>query len=159
MGRFTLIIALLICSNLTAQIQVGTYKITRAKIVGWSVCAVAGAADGAVEGFEFDGRKSFERKYGVDKFGYFGSQSWRRVYVVGEPRNGFKSRFADQIGAFDFYHHADDVRKFGYITGGVVVGIGGAKKNTKWWHYAIDFGVSFGISAATKSAAMYWIRH
>lgn len=151
--------SLVVIFCLFATLAQAQYRITKAKIVGWSICAVGGASDGMVEGYTFDGRKSFERKYGVDPHGYFGSESWRMVYRAGEPANGFKSQFHQTVGAWDFYHHADDLRKVGYIGGGVVVGIGGAKTNTKWWHYGIDFAVSFAVSATTKAAAMHWIRN
>ena len=153
MERFLLII-LLLCS-LSTQAQ---YRITRAKIAGWGMVAVAGAADGAVEGFGFDGRTSFERKFGVSKMGYFGSESWKRAYKDGNPDNGFKSDFVRIIGAQDFYHHADDLRKIGYISGGVIIGINGHKTNTKKWYYIIDFAAAFAISATTKSLSMRWIR-
>ena len=135
-----------VCS-LSAQ-----YRITRGKIAGWSALAVAGFADGAVEGFEFDGRRSFERKYNVSETGYFGTRSWERAY---QTRNLYTRYF----GAWDFYHHADDVRKVGYISGGITIGISGAKNNSKWWHYAVDFGASLAISGMSKAAGMYWIRH
>jgi hypothetical protein len=136
-----------------------TYKITRTKIVGWSLVAVGGAADGLLEGYLHDGRTSFERKWKVSKTGFWGSESWRSVYVGGNPENGFKSDFIRWTGANDFYHFADDTRKIGYITGGVTLGIGGTKANTKWWHYAVDFGISFAASAISKSAAYYYIRN
>lgn len=84
------LILLLLCS-LSAQAQ--QYRITRAKIAGWGVLAVAGAADGMVEGYEFDQRKSFERKYNVKKTGYFGSKSYLSAYKDGIQANGFKSGF------------------------------------------------------------------
>ena len=120
--------------------------------------AVAGAADGMVEGYEFDGRKSFERKFGVSKTGYFGSESWKRAYKDGNPDNGFKSDFARIMGAQDFYHHADDLRKIGYLSGGVVIGAQ-HRKNTKKWHTVADFAIGFAVSSITKSAAMWWIRN
>lgn len=135
-----------------------SYKINAEKIAGWSGLFIAGAADGAKEGFTFDNRKSFERKYGVNPYGYFGSESWRMVYRNGDPVNGFKSPAHSWAGAQDFYHHADDLKKYGYIAGGFTVAIGGSRVNTKWWHYALDFGISFGVSAFSKAAAMHWIR-
>jgi hypothetical protein len=119
---------------------------------------VGGAADGMVDGYEFDQRKSFERKYNVSKTGYFGSESWRMVYRNGDTEQGFKSGFHRNMGAFDFYHHADDLRKIGYISGGVIIGINGRKTNTKKWYYIIDFAAAFAISATTKSLSMRWIR-
>lgn len=147
--------ALLILCSLSAQAQ---YRITRTKIAGWAFCAVGGIADGLCEGYEFDQRRSFERKYNAKKTGYFGSQSWKRAYKGNNPDNGFKSDFVRIMGAQDFYHHADDLRKIGYISGGVVVGIGGNKINSKKWYYIIDFAASIAISATTKSLSIRWIR-
>ena len=151
--RTAALILLLLCS-LSAQAQ---YRITRAKLAGWSMVAVAGAADGAVNGYEFDGRKSFERKFNVSKTGYFGSQSWKRAYKGNNPDNGFKSDFVRIVGAQDFYHHADDLRKIGYLSGGVVLGLN-AHRNTNKWHTVADFAIGFAVSSITKSAAMWWIR-
>jgi hypothetical protein len=155
------ILAVLVFFATTANaqlFQIGTYKVTKTKVAGWGITAVGGALDGILEGYAFDGRKSFERKYGVSKYGYFGSESWRNVYIQGNPENGFKSPLHGWAGAWDFYHHADDGRKLGYIGGSIILGIGGAKLNNKWWHYAADFTISFAISAAAKSAGMYYIR-
>lgn len=152
--RNAALVLFLLCS-ISAQFQ---YRITRAKLAGWGVLAVAGVADGMVEGYEFDQRKSFERKYNVSKTGYFGSQSWKRAYKGNNLDNGFKSGFVKTFGAQDFYHHSDDLRKLGYISGGVVIGINGTKTNSKKWYYIIDFAAGFAISAATKSASMRWIR-
>ena len=152
--RNAALILLLLCS-LSAQAQ---YRITRAKLAGWGMVAVAGVADGMVEGYEFDRRKSFERKYGVSKTGYFGSQSWKRAYNGNNPDNGFKSDFVRIMGAQDFYHHADDIRKVGYLSGGVVIGTQ-HRKNTKKWHTVADFAIGFAVSSLTKSAAMWWIRN
>lgn len=154
MGRFPLIFfALLNVCSLSAQ-----YRITRGKIAAWSVLAVAGFSDGAVEGYEFDGRQSFERKYNVQPVSFFGSESWKLAYHNNDPEQPKKPLWS-VIGAPDFYHLADDVRKGGYISGGIVIGISGAKSNSKWWHYAVDFGASLAISGMSKAAGMYWIRH
>lgn len=131
---------------------------TAGKAVGYGLLIVAGFADGAVEGYEFDGRKSFERKWGKDPHGFWGSQSWRMIYNDGDPNQGKKSAFSYWLGARDFYHTADDLRKYGYISGGLCIGIGGAKQNRKWWHYALDAGIGFGLSAAAKSGGMKWVR-
>jgi hypothetical protein len=77
-----------------------TYKITRTKIVGWSLIAVGSAFDGLLEGYLHDGRTSFERKWNVSKTGFWGSESWRFVYVGGNPEKGFKSDFIRWTGAF-----------------------------------------------------------
>jgi hypothetical protein len=136
-----------------------SYKITRTKIAAWSLCAAGGVADGLLEGYLHDGRTSFERKWNANKTGFFGSESWRMVYKLGDPEKGFKTPLHGWLGASDFYHLTDDTRKIGYLTGGITLGIGGAKVNQKWWHYAVDFGASLTISALSKSAAYYYIRN
>ena len=150
--------AILIFSLLNVCSVSAQYRITRGKIAGWSAAAVSGAVDGVLEGYEFDGRKSFESKYNVSETGYFGSESWRRAYKNNDPEQGHKNLYSQTFGAWDFYHHADDARKIGYISGGIVIGMSGAKSNSKWWHYAVDFGIGFAVSGATKAAGMYWIR-
>lgn len=150
----TALLALILLCSLSAPAQ---YRITRTKVAGWALCAVGGAADGAVEGFHLDYRRSFERKYNVSKTGYFGSKSWLSAYKDGVQANGFKSDFVRIVGAHDFYHHADDLRKIGYLSSGVVVGLN-ANKNTNKWHTVADFAIGFAVSSITKSVAMQWIR-
>lgn len=134
------------------------YKITWGKVAGWSALAVGGFADGAVEGYEFDDRQSFVRKWNVDPNGFWGPESWRLAYKNGNPDDGHRNLFTKVYGAPDFYHVADDVRKFGYITGSISIGISGEKKNGKWWHYAIDLGVSIIVSSSAKRMGMAWVR-
>jgi hypothetical protein len=134
------------------------YKINRAKIIGWTSLTVGGFLDGALEGYGFDGRRSFERKWGADPYGFFGSESWRKIYVEGKPEMGVKSNFHNWLGAVDFYHVADDSRKLGYIGGGISLGIGGCQVNKKWWHWAIDVGASVIVSSTAKSIGMKWVR-
>ena len=152
--RTAALILLLLC-GLSAQAQ---YRITRAKLAGWGMVAVAGVADGMVEGYTIQYRKSFERKFNVSKTGYFGSQSWLSAYKDGNVDNGFKSDFVRVMGVQDFYHHADDLRKIGYLSGGVVIGTQ-HRKNTKKWHTVADFAIGFAVSSITKSASMWWIRN
>lgn len=137
----------------------GYYRITAPKVIGWGITSLGGFVDGVLEGYQFDGRKSFERKWGADPYGFWGSQSWRMIYRDGDPANGPKSKMGEWLGAKDFYHVADDTRKLSYLGGSVLVGIGGANVNAKWWHYFIDFGVSFAASAFAKSQGMEWVRH
>jgi hypothetical protein len=121
------------------------YRISKQKLWGWGIVAAAGFVDGVTEGYEFDGRKSFERKFGVSPTSYAGSRSWEAQHY----RN-FKT---------DFYHNADDARKIGYIGGSICIGIGGAKVNTRWWHHAVDFGLGLLISGFAKSRGMNWVRY
>jgi ABC-type maltose transport system permease subunit len=134
------------------------YKFNKQKVIGLSVMSLGAAFDGAVEGYEFDGRTSFERKFGASKEGFWGSQSWRRAYTDGDPEKGFKSGFDKWSGAFDFYHTADDVRKIGYICGGVTFGIGAAKSNRKFRHWLLDTIIISTTTSVFKSASMRWVR-
>lgn len=153
------VVYVLIFASFVGAANAQTYRITPAKITGWGISVIGGAADGMVEGYTFDGRTSFERKWNASRYGFWGSESWRMVYRNGQPEQGFKTPLHNWAGAADFYHVADDTRKFGYISGGILIGIGGAKVNTKWWHYAADFGIGFTLSAISKAGAMYWIRN
>jgi len=134
------------------------YKVTTGKAIGWATIAVAGFADGALEGYQFDGRKSFERKWNADPNGFWGSQSWRMIYNEGNPELGVKSKLHKWVGAMDFYHVADDIRKVGYIGGGISLGIGGAKATQNWKHWLLDIAITSVISSGAKSAGMKWVR-
>ncbi len=129
------------------------------KLVGYALVGFGGLKDGLVEGYEFDGRTSWERKRGVDPYSQRGSQSWRLAYVDGDPELGFKSKFVEWHGAWDWYHRNDDYRKFGYYTGGIVLGIGGYKTNKKIRHYLFDFAIGWAVSATSKSIGMKFIRN
>jgi hypothetical protein len=160
MRTVLLLFALFAAVSLSAQeFKIGTYKVTPGKLAGWGVTAVGGLADGLVEGFEFDGRTFFVRKHGADRYGYWGDLSWTKVYNNRDPAQGFKSPLHRWVGAWDFVHNMDDLRKVGYMGGSVVLGISGSKSNSKWWHYAADFTISFALSAVAKSAGMAYIRN
>jgi hypothetical protein len=122
------------------------YKVPKSKVIGWSVLAVTGFIDGAVEGYEFDGRTSFERKYGADPSGFWGSSSW-------ENKDNW---YAKNFGVFDYYHVSDDLRKIGYITGGVIITLG---EKQKIEHLLLDVGIGLLVSAGTKRAGLHWIRN
>lgn len=145
--------------NLSINNETCVYKpFAWPKLIGYGLVAFAGFKDGMVEGYEFDGRKSWERKKGVSPYSQRGSESWRSVYMNGDPELGFKSKFHEIMGAWDWYHRNDDYRKIGYVSGGIAIGIGGAKVNKKWWHYAVDFGISLIVSGSAKSMGMKFIR-
>lgn len=129
------------------------------KLVGYALAGFGGLKDWMVEGFDFDGRTSWERKRGVDAYSQRGSQSWRLAYVNGNPDLGFKSKFHELMGAWDWYHRNDDYRKIGYYTGGIVLGIGGRISNKKIKHYLFDFAIGWAISATAKSIGMKFIRN
>lgn len=141
------------------QFKIKSYPVTHGKVLSWAIAAFSGAVDGVLEGNRFDNNRNFERKFNASKTGYFGSESWRRAYKNNDPEQGYKNLYSQTFGACDFYHHADDARKIGYIGSGVVIGISGAKSNPKWWNYALDFGIGFAMSSATKAAGMYLIRN
>lgn len=142
----------------TQQPEKQGYRITKTKLIGWGIVGVAGFVDGAVEGYEFDGKRFFERKYNADPYGFWGSESWRKIYVDGDPTQGCKTVLGCSLGAFDFYHVGDDLRKVGYISGGIVIGIGGSKLDQKFTHTLLDFAIGFAVGAVTKNAGMQYIR-
>ena len=128
---------LLLNVNLSAQ-----YKVTKSKLTGWTILTAAGFIDGMVEGFDFDNRTAFERKYNVNPKGYFGSKQHQK-------KCGWKP-------FCDFYHDADDFRKFGYISGGVVLTLG---EKQKIEYLLIDLGIGLILSAGAKRAGLHYIRN
>lgn len=134
------------------------YHFGSEKQLGLALVVLGSAADGLVEGYEFDARKSFERKWGVSPSSFWGSQSWRKVYRSGTPELGFKSPLHKWYGAVDFYHVADDVRFLGYASGGIFYGKG-MVKNTKKRHYLLDVVIIAVAASASKSLAMRWVRN
>ncbi len=133
------------------------YKWNKEKTIGFTVLILASIADGIVEGYEFDGRKSFERKFGVDPISYAGSQSWLLAYKNHDVNQGFKSKYREWAGSPDLYHHLDDIRKFGYIGGGISLGIG--IKGQNWKAIVIDMLIGAVVTSASKSMAMKWVRN
>lgn len=133
------------------------YNFRGAKIAGLAIISSASFVDGVLEGYQFDGRRSFERKFGADPEGFWGSQSWRKVYVDGNPEKGFRSKFHKNAGALDFYHVADDFRKWGYLSGGAVFVLGA--KGQDWKKCLLDFGIVFVSSSLSKRAGMQWVRN
>lgn len=70
------------------QFRIKSYPVTHGKVLGWAMAAFSGAVDGVVSGYEFDGRKSFERKYNVQPLSFYGSESWKLVYRNNDPEQG-----------------------------------------------------------------------
>ena len=137
------------------------YEWNNKKTIGITTLILASLADGIVEGYEFDGRKSFERKYGVKPISYAGSESWRLAYKNNDVAQGHKNQWTRFAGASDLYHHLDDFRKFGYISAGICIGIGAKKGKFKdvWKSHLIDFAVYSVASSVSKSAGMKWVRN
>ena len=137
------------------------YEWNTKKTVGLGILILASLADGIVEGYEFDGRKSFERKYGVKPISYAGSESWRLAYKNNNVAQGHKNTWTKFAGASDLYHHLDDLRKFGYISGGIFITLGAKKGKFKdvWKSHLIDFAVYSIASSVSKSAGMRWVRN
>ena len=121
--------------------------------------AVASIADGMVEGFEFDGRGSFERKFGVDPKGFWGSKS----HVI--TQQNFWNK---HLGKFDFYHVADDIRKFFYLLSSLIGGTNTDVINDILLYivtspglplkYTVLFITLFLVGSVFKRLAMAWIR-
>lgn len=108
------------------------------------VLILAGSIDGMVEGFEFDSRMSFERKYKVDELSFWGSKSHKRITLNPNLYNKL-------LGVFDFYHVADDLRKTFYLISGILM-------CCIEWDIIPVFLLSFIISGLAKKYAMKWIR-
>ena len=132
-------------------IPVKNYQITKQKVWGWSFIAVGGFMDGMNAGFQFQNRKSFERKWDVDPYGFWGSQSWRKAHDSPNLWN-------QSMGTFDFYHLSEDLSFLGYIGGGVTVALGAKKCRQKWQHHIYDFLVSVAVGALSKQAGLHLIR-
>ena len=118
------------------------------------IAILAGLIDGILEGYGFDGRKSFERKLKVNPKSYFGSESWRMIYVNGNPDEGVKSKFHYWLGASDFYHHADDARKALYLLTGILAATTNLMLDNIW----LNFLIIYVLSGFAKSLGMKWIR-
>lgn len=118
------------------------------KWTGYGLLALSSFADGTLEGYTFDNRKSFERKWGADPYGFWGSQSWRANHTW----------FAKQFGVPDFYHVADDIRSYGRVGAGACIAIGGIKSRNTWRQWAIDIGATLIISSGFKRAGIAWVR-
>lgn len=132
---------LIFCFCIPVLVQ-AQYKVSKTKVTGWTILAAAGFVDGVVEGFDFDGRTAFERKYNADPYGYFGRYQHKK-------KCGWKP-------FCDFYHDADDFRKLGYISGGVLITLG-EKQN--WKHLLIDLGVGLLVSSGAKRIGLHYIRN
>ena len=115
-------------------------------LISMLLLIIASVADGVVEGWEFDGRIFFEKKYGKSPTGFWGSQSWKNKNTWWYKITG---------GVWDFYHLADDVRKHFYIAPAMIF-------------FFIAYGVnlntiglvliSYIITILAKRFAMDWIR-
>lgn len=124
------------------------YRFGKKKWGAMLVVCGAGLIDGMVEGYEFDSRLSFERKWGVDPYSYFGSKSWDSDW------NWFEKFKYSQV---DFYHTADDARKIGYVTGGFMLGRA-SLQNTRKIHNVFDIAIVAIASGMWKSLGMKWVR-
>ena len=135
------------------------YKIKKLKLAGLALVAVGGFTNGLLQGYEFDGRTSFERKWGASPTGFWGSLSWTQRYVDGNPAYGVKSLAYRYLPVPDFYHVTQITHHHALVTGGIFVGIGAARSNRRWEHYALDLLVSAVVNSAAQSAGLYYIRN
>lgn len=145
-----LISAIIVISVIVAFSQ-EPYKITKGKVAGWTTLAIASFVDGAVEGYEFGGRMAFmpERKnWTSNPYSFWGNRSWEKS----------PSAFEKQFGIVDAYHVGDDIRKVGYVSAGITLGISGCKNNKNWKHWALDIGISLITSSLAKRAGLAWIK-
>lgn len=73
-------------------------------MINFIIFALASFIHGIIEGYGFDSRKSFERKWGIKSDSFFGSLSHTN-----------KTFLSSYIGVIDFYHVADDLRKYLFV--------------------------------------------
>jgi len=123
----------------TAQNASKTYKLTKGKIIGLACVGVGSFIWYAKERWEFQGRRYFEVKHGVDPNGFWGSQSHLKPYT--NP-NFYNKNF----GNWDFYHLANTGGKYLIIGGALTIGISGGKNNRKKMHYLYDFRLTGVVS-------------
>lgn len=135
------------------------YKLGWQKPSGWVLLGVVSFINGAGQAYTWGDRKVFEKKWNKDPYGFWGSQSWRMVYVNGDPAQGYKHWIYKHTGAPDFYHVADDISKYGYMTAGTVIGINFYNSEMVLWHWLLDLGISLTVAAFGKRAGMNWIRN
>lgn len=126
------------------------YQFGKDKWKAMLVICGAGFVDGVVERWEFGGRRAFERKWNVEPYSFFGSKSYDSNWTAIE-------RF--KRSQTDFYHVADDTRKWGYIAGGYLLGKAGRKHNRRWVHDVFDILIVGAASGIWKSAGMYYVQH
>lgn len=135
------------------------YKLGWRKPVGWIMLGSVAFINGAGQAYSWGDRKDFEKKWNKDPYGFWGSQSWRMVYVNGDPAQGYKHWIYKHTGAIDFYHVADDISKYGYMTAGTIIGIDFYSEEKVLWHWLLDLGISLTVAAFGKRAGMNWIHN
>lgn len=145
--------------SITLQIpnSIKTYKLNKYKAVGFCMMVTSGVLNGIRQGYEFDGRTSFERKYHFDPYGYFGSLSWTRRYVNGIVNDGVKPLYK-YFPVPDLYHTLEIMSHTGFTTGGIVIGIG-SRTNKKPIHYLMDFGLAMAVNMVSIQIGYYYVRH
>jgi len=138
--------------------KIGSYQFTKLKAAGLLGIAVGAIANGAAQGYYYDGGTSFERMFGANPAGFFGSQSWRKRYRDGDPAHGLAHPAYSILPVFDFNHTAQFIANHATYSGGIVLGIGSMKYNRKWWHYALDFSAATATNVLFRAAALNAIR-
>lgn len=132
---------------------------TKREAIGLGILLAASYIDGAVEGYGFDSRMAFVNN-GANPYGFWGNESWRKIYVNGNPEEGVKSKFYQWFGAIDYYHLSDDLRKHGYMFGGYLVFDEIFKRQYKRkWHKWGRFIGTMALTSFVKSRGMHDIRN
>lgn len=135
------------------------YKLTKKKAGGLALLAVGAFADGVLQGYEFDGRTSFERKWGASPTGFWGSRSWAKRYRNGDPAQGLSHPVYQHLPVFDFYHVGKFVANYATVSGGLLLGVGGQLKNKSVWHWLLDGALAWGTCSAARQVGLWWIRN
>lgn len=115
--------------------------------VSFLLTCIASVADGVVEGWEFDSRKSFERKFNANPNGFWGSLSHRNKGTY-----WYKITHA----VWDFYHLADDLRSYFYRIGGFLFSF--FIVGQSFFISIISVIFFLGANSVCKRYSMEWIR-
>jgi len=121
-------------------------------ILSFLLHALAAAMDGVLEGYGFDGRKSFERKWGIGPTTFFGSLSHLRKWGRWYRLTG---------GVSDFYHWADDARAYGYRIAGFALGCYVIRLLIASHNWLFISALLVGwlvVGSLAKRAGMWWVR-
>lgn len=112
---------------------------------------IAGLLNGAREATHAES-DVFEKRFGADKYGFFGSQSWQRKYVGYDNEKGERSWAYTLIS--DYWHVSAWVRKALLLGAMVVVGY---NYGVSWQLFVYPAAI-WALDAAAASVAYGYMR-
>lgn len=126
------------------------YEFTPRKVLGWGLFAIAGAAHGYTDAYHAD-PNVFERRWGADDYGFFGSNAWERNYKGNryQAPDGSTNPHKPQIGNTfrDVWHFGNMTQKTFLIGGTFTLA---TSKGQKLKHKLLD--VAIGMAAYSIAA-------